>query len=135
MSGIAFNSPDFVRYIFANDEPPITSIAASSTSWAGFSKIAVLFGSTFNFPATTQHKQAYIEVRRFPAKADLPLTIQRNRETTTIRALALQTTERIVVQLSADKPTHVSFSAERTDRLSREDQRQRSFRIINIDFD
>ena len=91
--------------------------------------------ATFNFPASTQHKQAYIEVRRFPAKADLPLTIQRNRETTTIRALALETTERIVVQLSANEATHVSFSAERTDRLSQEDQRQRSFRIINIDFD
>jgi len=32
---MSFNAPDFARYVFDNDEPPITSIAAFSTSLTG----------------------------------------------------------------------------------------------------
>jgi hypothetical protein len=91
--------------------------------------------ASFRFPATTKHKQAYVEVRRFPAKVDLPLTIQRNADASTNRLLPLETTERIVVPLSATQSTDLKLSAERSYALSKDDPRERSFLIVNIDFD
>ncbi|MEI6106022.1 MAG: hypothetical protein WCR49_03320 [Opitutae bacterium] len=91
--------------------------------------------ASFRFPATTKHKQAFVEVRRFPAKTDLPLMIQRNGATPTSLMLPLETTERITVPLSADQPTLLQLSADRVYELSKADSRQRSFLIVNIDFD
>ena len=91
--------------------------------------------ASFRFPATASHKDAIIEVRRFPAKVDLPLVIQRNADAAATRLLPLETTERIVVPLSAVSPTQLQLSAERSYQLSNEDPRQGSFLILNIDFD
>ena len=91
--------------------------------------------ASFNFPATTQHRRAIIEVRRFPAKVDLPLTVERNHDAPETRRLALETNERIVVPLSPDQPTLLQLSADRSYPLSKDDPRSRSFLVVNIDFE
>jgi hypothetical protein len=90
--------------------------------------------ATLRFPATTQAKQAYVEVVRYPSRTDYPLTVTVNGARTT-HALALEKTERLVIPLSATSPTELRLAAERVYELSKDDPRQRSFRIVNIDFD
>jgi hypothetical protein len=88
----------------------------------------------FDFPATKQFKTAIIEVIRFPAKADLPLTVGVNGTAQPIVSLGLEKTERITVLLSPDHATGVTIDAPRNFALAAPDTRLRSFRIVNIDF-
>ena len=88
----------------------------------------------FDFPATKQFKTAIIEVIRFPAKADLPLTVGVNGTAQPIVSLGLEKTERISVALSPDYATGVTLDAPRNFALAAPDTRLRSFRIVNIDF-
>jgi hypothetical protein len=88
----------------------------------------------FDFPATKQFKTAIIEVIRFPAKADLPLTVGVNGTAQPIVSLGLEKTERITVALSPDHATGVTLDAPRNFALAAPDTRLRSFRIVNIDF-
>lgn len=90
--------------------------------------------ATLRFPATTQSKQAYVEVVRYPSRTDYPLTLTVQGAAST-RPLGLEQTERLVIPLSATSATEVKLSAERAYELSKSDPRQRSFRIVNIDFD
>lgn len=90
--------------------------------------------ATLRFPATTQAKQAYVEVVRYPSRTDYPLTLTVQGAAST-RPLGLEQTERLVIPLSATSVTEVELSAERAYELSKSDPRQRSFRIVNIDFD
>jgi hypothetical protein len=88
----------------------------------------------FSFPATKQFKTAIIEVVRFPAKADLPLTVGVNGADQPAVNLGLEKTERITVALAADRATAVTLDAPRNFALAAPDTRLRSFRIVNIDF-
>ena len=89
----------------------------------------------FSFPATTRFRQAVLEVVRYPAHADLPLAVSVNGQAPTTHLLALQQTDRIVVPLAATGVTTVSLSAPRRYPLSAADPRERSFRLVNIDFE
>lgn len=86
------------------------------------------------FPPSSTAKRALVEVMRFPARTDYPLTIDIDGEPAT-RPLRLEQTERIEIPLSATSARHVTLTAERVYELSAADPRQRSFRIVNIDFD
>ncbi len=88
----------------------------------------------FSFPATTRFKEAIVEVVRYPAKADLPLEVKIGSNAPATRVLGLQQTERILVPLSATADTRLSLTAERSFPLAAPDTRERSFRIVNIDF-
>jgi hypothetical protein len=90
--------------------------------------------AAFRFPATSKHRNAIVEVMRFPAQADYPATITVNGGSAENRPLKLETTERITVPLSPDRETTLAVAAERMFALSKADTRQRSFRIVNIDF-
>ena len=89
----------------------------------------------FRFPATARFKTAVVEIVRFPAKADLPLSVAVNDTPTTTRTLELQKTERIRVPLSALAETTLTLVAEHSYPLAAPDTRSRSFRIVNIDFE
>jgi hypothetical protein len=90
--------------------------------------------AAFRFPATGAHKQAIVEIIRYPARADYPAAIAVNGGPAESRPLKLETTERITVPLSADRETTLSLSAAQAFALSEADPRERSFRIVNIDF-
>jgi hypothetical protein len=89
----------------------------------------------FRFPATDRFKNALVEVVRFPAKADLPVSVQLGSGATETRTLQLEKTERIVIPLSASAETTAVLSAERNFPLTAPDTRERSYRIVNIDFE
>ena len=89
----------------------------------------------FSFPATDRFKQADVEIVRFPAHADLPLAVSRNGGAPETRTLELEKTERIIVPLSATRAATLSLSAPRSYLLTAPDTRERSFRIVNIDFE
>ncbi len=91
--------------------------------------------ATLRFPATARQRHAIIEIMRYPAQASYPATITVNGGAPESRLLQLESTERITVPLSADRETTVALAAERLFTLSAADPRQRSFRIVNIDFD
>ncbi len=107
-------------YLFALDHP-------DSDGWVDRSV-------SFRFPATTRFHTAIIEVMRFPARSDLPLSVSVNGETAPSRTLGLDRTERIQVPLSASGETELKLSAPRSFPLSESDPRVRSFRLVNIDF-
>jgi len=86
------------------------------------------------FPATRRFRHAVVEVVRFPSRADLPLAVSIDGGTPATRRLALQQTERIDVPLSATQATALTLSAPRSYPLSADDPRERSFRVVNIDF-
>jgi hypothetical protein len=90
--------------------------------------------ATLRFPATTQAKQAYVEIVRYPARNDYPVEVAVN-GTVTQRSLRLEQTERIIVPLSSAAPTELKLSTDRVYQLSKIDTRERSFRIVNIDFE
>jgi hypothetical protein len=89
----------------------------------------------FSFPATDRFKTAYVDLVRFPAHADLPLSVSRDGGAPEIRTLGLEKTERIAVPLSAIRATALSLSVPRSYPLAAPDTRERSFRIVNIDFE
>lgn len=88
----------------------------------------------FRFPATAKHRTAVIEVVRYPARTDLPVTVTVNGAASTV-SLPLEHPERITVPLSATGETVVQLATERVYELSAADPRQRSFRIVNISFE
>ena len=88
----------------------------------------------FSFPATKQFKTAVVEIIRFPAKADLPLTVGINGAAQPTLNLELEKTERITIRLSADHATALTLDAPRNFALAAPDTRLRSFRIVTIDF-
>lgn len=95
--------------------------------WAGLQ-------SDFRFPATDRHKAAVIEVVRYPARTDLPLTVTANGTARTVE-LKLEQTERITIPLSATAETRVQLATGRVYELSAADPRQRAFRIVNVSFE
>ncbi len=88
----------------------------------------------FSFPATKRFKNAIVEVIRYPAKADLPLTVGVDGTARPALSLGLEKTERITIPLSADRATDVTLDAPRNFALAAPDTRLRSFRIVTIDF-
>ncbi len=90
---------------------------------------------SFRFPATAKFKTAIIEVMRFPAKAGLPLTTTVTGGSTDTVNLGLEKLERIRIPLSATSDTAAKLSAPRAFPLAAPDTRERSFRIVNIDFE
>jgi hypothetical protein len=89
----------------------------------------------FSFPATGRFTHAYVELVRFPAHADLPLAVSIDGGSPETRLLALEQRERIAVPLSATRTTTLSLSAPRRYPLSPPDPRERSFRLVSIDFE
>lgn len=85
----------------------------------------------FRFPATDRHTTAGIDVIRYPARTDLPVTITVNGQATTA-ALPLEQNHRFNIPLSPTEETVVQLSADRVYELSAADPRERSYRIINI---
>lgn len=88
----------------------------------------------FRFPATNQHRNAIVEIMRYPSRADYPVALTVDGGTPEPRPLKLETTERIIVPLATDRETALSLAADKLHELSAADPRQRSFRIVNIDF-
>ncbi|MFA5058756.1 MAG: hypothetical protein WC485_11625, partial [Opitutaceae bacterium] len=89
----------------------------------------------FSFPATSRFKQAYVELVRYPAKVDLPLSVSVDGAPPITRPLGLEKTERITVPLSATRATTLALSAGFSYPLAAPDTRERSYRIVNIDFE
>jgi hypothetical protein len=90
---------------------------------------------SLRFPATNRFRNAIVEVVRFPAKRDFPLNIDLDDHPTTQRPLHLEQTERIVIPLSSLAATKADLSASQAFQLEAPDTRQRSYRIVNIDFE
>lgn len=90
--------------------------------------------ATFTFPANANVKRAFVEVVRYPARTDYPLTVEVDGRSST-RPMRLEQTERIEIPLSTASERRVTLSADRVYELSAADPRQRSFRIVNIDFE
>lgn len=90
--------------------------------------------SEFRFPATSQHKTAHLILQRYPSPTDLPVTVTTPAGTTTVQ-LELEKPYRLDVPLSATADTPVRIATERVYTLSASDPRERSFRIVNIEFD
>jgi hypothetical protein len=95
--------------------------------WAGHQ-------AEFTFPATSNHRQAIIEVMRYPAPRNYPLQVAINGAPAAIHELKQETTERLTIPLSATQATTVTLGAERLFQLSDADPRARSFRVVNLDF-
>jgi hypothetical protein len=91
--------------------------------------------ANFRFPATAAHRHAVIEVIRYPTRTDFPMAVTVNGGPAGAHPLRLETPERITVQLSPDRETTLTLGADRLFALSPVDARQRSFRIVSIDFD
>jgi len=89
----------------------------------------------FRFPSTRRFKTAVVQIVRFPAKSDLPLSVVIDGGPTQARSLELQKTETIKVPLSSVHDTTLALAAERSFALAAPDTRSRSFRIVNIDFE
>lgn len=94
----------------------------------------VASNAEFEFPATNQFRRAIIEVMRYPARTDYPVDVTVDGGESESHSLKSNQTERIVIPLSADHETMVSLASSRLYKLSDADPRQRSFRIVNIDF-
>jgi hypothetical protein len=108
-------------YIFSLDQP-------DSDGW-------VDRHVSFRFPATARFHSAIVEIIRFPARSDLPVTVTVDGQAGPVRNLALDKTERIRIPLSADHDTELQLDAPRNFPLAAPDTRLRSFRIVNIDFE
>jgi hypothetical protein len=89
---------------------------------------------SMRFPATDKFHNAIVEVVRFPAKRDFPLNVDVDDRPTTQRPLHLEQTERITIPLSSTADTKADLSASQAFQLEPPDTRQRSYRIVNIDF-
>jgi hypothetical protein len=90
---------------------------------------------SLDFPATDRFHEAIVEVIRYPSKKDFPLAVDVNEKVGAPRMLGLEQTERVVVPLSTLSETKVELSASQAFQLGSEDTRERSYRIVNIDFD
>jgi hypothetical protein len=88
----------------------------------------------FTFPRTSEFKKAYVEIVRFPSRTDYDVQVDQSGSTRSV-TLGLDTTERIVVPLSANADSTLTLSSEKSFPLSAPDTRSRSFRVVNIDFE
>ena len=88
----------------------------------------------FRFPPTTEHTAAVIQVLRYPSLSDLPLTVTLD-GVASPRSLALETIENVRVPLAADRYATLTLEAPRNYPLSAADPRERSFRIVSINFE
>ena len=88
----------------------------------------------FRFPPTTEHTAAVIQVLRYPSLSDLPLTVTLD-GVASPRSLALETIENVRVSLAADRDATLTLEAPRNYPLSAADPRERSFRIVSINFE
>jgi hypothetical protein len=86
------------------------------------------------FPATARFKEALVQIVRFPSKDDLPVRVSIGRAKPEVHTLGLEQTETLRIPLGA-KAVSVDLNADRVYSLEAPDTRQRSFRIVNIDFD
>ena len=86
------------------------------------------------FPATGRFKEAIVQVIRYPARDDQTLEVSTDGKPAAARTLGLEATETIRIPLS-NHDTTVSLSMSRTFPLGAPDTRQRSYRVVNIDFD
>jgi hypothetical protein len=89
----------------------------------------------FRFPPTTQFKTAIVGIVGFPAKAGLPLAVSINGAAPVTHTLGLEQSEPLRIPLSATADTTATLTAERSFPLAAPDTRERSFRIVNIDFE
>ncbi|WP_404421360.1 hypothetical protein [Nibricoccus sp. IMCC34717] len=85
-------------------------------------------------PPSEQYKRALIQLVRYPARADYPLTITVDGTARQV-PLQLEQSETIEIPLNSAKETAATLEALESFPLSDADPRVRSFRIINIDFD
>jgi hypothetical protein len=90
---------------------------------------------SLHFPATDKFHSAIVEVVRYPSKADFPLSVDVNDKIGAPRELGLERTERVIIPLSAAAETKVDLAANEAFQLGPNDPRERSFRIVNIDFE
>jgi hypothetical protein len=90
---------------------------------------------SMRFPATDRFKEAIVEVIRYPARRDFPLSVSIDGGAEKSRALGLEETERILIPLSAKSDTTAVLSASESFLLGFPDTRTRSYRVVNIDFD
>ncbi len=90
---------------------------------------------SFRFPATAKHHHAIVEIMRYPTPSNYPVAVALNGGPAESHPLKLETPERITVPLSSDREATLTLEADRLFPLSAADSRQRSFRIVNIDFD
>jgi hypothetical protein len=88
-----------------------------------------------SFPATQRFKEAIVQVVRYPSDLDFPLDVSVNGASPARRTLGLGATETVRIPLSAADATSVRLQADRTYPLAAPDTRQRSYRVVNIDFD
>jgi hypothetical protein len=89
---------------------------------------------TLRFPATQRFGTAIVEVVRFPSRSDQPLTVSRNGTAPESRTLGLEATEQVRIPIGPGGETQVTLSTPQAFPLSAPDTRERSFRIVNIDF-
>jgi hypothetical protein len=89
---------------------------------------------SFRFPPTDRFTEALVEIVRYPAKKDLPLTVSQDGVPDSVRDLTLEHTERIVIPLSQVQDTRAVLSADASFPLAAPDTRSRSYRVVNIDF-
>jgi hypothetical protein len=90
---------------------------------------------SMHFPATDRFRSAIVEVVRYPSKSDFPLSVDVNDKIGSPRMLGLERTERITIPLSAASETKADLSANEAFQLGPNDARERSYRIVNIDFE
>jgi hypothetical protein len=89
----------------------------------------------FRFPATTRFKDAIVEVIRFPAPPDMPLSVSQDGGSEKTLTLALEKTERIRIPLSGLRETTAVLTTSQSYPLAAPDTRTRSYRVVNIDFE
>jgi hypothetical protein len=87
------------------------------------------------FPGTDRFKEALVQVIRYPARRDMELTVTIDGKPQPARTLKLEATETIRVPLAPGRDTSATLSADRVYPLGAPDTRQRSYRVVNIDFD
>jgi hypothetical protein len=90
---------------------------------------------SLRFPATTQFKEAIIQVIRYPSKRDYPLAVTVDGKAEPDQVLGLDQTETVRVPLSAVSDTVTTLAASERYPLGAPDTRTRSYRVVNIDFD
>jgi hypothetical protein len=87
------------------------------------------------FPATTKFKEAVVQIIRYPSPRDYPAYVQVNGGPEKAQALPLDQAETIRIPLSGVEATTAHIRSDPSFPLQAPDTRDRSFRVVNIDFD
>ncbi|HEY5079196.1 MAG TPA: hypothetical protein VII43_05090, partial [Opitutaceae bacterium] len=87
------------------------------------------------FPATDRFKTALVQVIRYPSAQDLAMEVSINGGAAAQRMLGLDATETIRIPLSGAADTPATLVTAKNFPLGEPDTRQRSFRVVNIDFE